>query len=229
MQLIDCGNHPFRWWRLAGIVDGDLLRGAYANIPPEDWNGWVRYSNDIERNKRTTRDLGHQHYAIANLAAILHTGLMPFSLGNLCGQILWADPDLHGGGLHVTDPGGWLQVHVDYEIHPRIANAERRLNLILWLNPEWRSEWGGALILCNGRGETEQTFYPVPGEGILFEGGPDSYHGAMLTSLDAPPRVSMAAYYLAQLRPTATRRRALFLPNRDAPDCPREVQLPGSL
>lgn len=226
MRVIEQGDCPFRWWRLETGIDADQVRGAVANIPPADWPGWVRYSNEIEQKKRTTRDLGSQHYAINSLSSQINSSIMAWNLGRIAGiESCMPDIDLHGAGLHITDPGGWLQVHVDYELHPRVKGWERRLNLILWLNSEWKPQWGGALLLCNENGVTVREFYPKAGEAVLFEAGPASYHGAMQTTLDAPPRVTLAAYYLAPARTTATRRRALFMPNRDAPECPREVKM----
>ncbi len=228
MRVIEYGETPFRWWRLADVASQALIGAARANVPPETWPGWVRYTNDIERGKRTTRELDHQHYAIKALAGDVNSFETAEAFGQLAGVFRCSpDMDKHGAGLHITDPGGWLQVHVDYECHPRMDGWERRLNLILWLNEKWYPSWGGALILCDGKGETQRTFLPYPGEGILFEGGPTAYHGAMQTSNEAPPRITLAAYYLCPARPTATRRRALFLSNRDSPNCPREVAIPG--
>jgi hypothetical protein len=225
VRVIESGETPFRWWRLADLVDAALVRAARANVPLESWPGWVRYSNDIERGKRTTRDV--DEFKMYTLSAWINHNETAYGFGSIArvGHC-WPDPDLHGAGLHVTDPGGWLQVHVDYELHPRLAGWERRLNLILWLNETWHPEWGGALLLCDGTGKTEQTFYPTPGEAVLFEGGPSSYHGAMQTRQNSPSRVTLAAYYLAPARSSATRRKALFMPNRDAPACPREVAIP---
>jgi Rps23 Pro-64 3,4-dihydroxylase Tpa1-like proline 4-hydroxylase len=224
MQVLESGDVPFRWWRLADVVSPELCRAAVANLPSSAWPGWVRYSNDIEQGKRTTREIESRHYGLAMLAHHLCRGWVTANLGNLADVVsLRSDPDLHGAGLHVTDPGGWLQCHVDYELHPRLDGWERRLNLILWLNDAWQSAWGGALRLCDPMGKAVRDFLPTFGEAVLFEGGPVAYHGAAQTSADAPPRVTMAAYYLAPARPAATRRRALFMPNRDAPGCPREM------
>jgi 2OG-Fe(II) oxygenase superfamily len=228
MRVIESGETPFRWWRVADLVYPDLVRAARWNIPPETWPEWVRYSNDAECGKRTTRKLDSQHYAITDLASRLNSSQMAFDLGReTIGEACSPDPDMHGAGLHVTDPGGWLQVHVDYEVHPRLEGWERRLNLILWLNESWKPEWGGALILCDPNGSPERRFYPAPGEAVLFEGGATAYHGAMQTAPDAPARLTLAAYYLAPSRLSATRKRACFLPNRDSPGCPRECAIFG--
>jgi Rps23 Pro-64 3,4-dihydroxylase Tpa1-like proline 4-hydroxylase len=60
---------------------------------------------------------------------------------------LMADPMLEGGGLHQSGRGGYLNVHTDFSMHHFHSNWRRRVNLILYLNPEWREEWGGAIEL----------------------------------------------------------------------------------
>lgn len=226
MNVIEQGTEPFRWWRLDELVEREQLRTAAANVPPANWVNWVKYSNDIEHGKRTTRELDNQHYALTSLSSSLNSVRRACEFGELAGVgKCIPDNDLHGAGLHITDPGGWLQVHVDYELHPRFKGWERRLNLIVWLNEHWNWRWGGALILCDPLGQSQRVFYPKLGDAILFEGGAASYHGAMQTSFDAESRMTLALYYLAEARPGASRRRALFLPNRDAPECPREVRL----
>jgi hypothetical protein len=55
---------------------------------------------------------------------------------------LLADEQFAGGGMHLTGPGGRLDVHVDFnQLEDR--KLYRRLNILLYLNPVWREEWGG--------------------------------------------------------------------------------------
>jgi Rps23 Pro-64 3,4-dihydroxylase Tpa1-like proline 4-hydroxylase len=60
---------------------------------------------------------------------------------------LEADPFMHGGGLHCHPPGGKLDVHLDYMVHPLLPQKERRLNLIVYLNSGWQPEFKGELEL----------------------------------------------------------------------------------
>ena len=56
---------------------------------------------------------------------------------------LEADPLLVGGGMHMMARGGRLDVHVDFNMLPD-RGLHRRLNILVYLNPEWHEEWGGS-------------------------------------------------------------------------------------
>ena len=54
---------------------------------------------------------------------------------------------MDGGGLHRSLPGGFLNVHTDFSAHHSKPGWRRRVNLLLYLNPEWQPDWGGELEL----------------------------------------------------------------------------------
>ena len=57
-------------------------------------------------------------------------------------QGLISDPYFIGGGVHMVANGGHLDIHADFNHHGKL-NLERRLNVLIYLNKDWRSEWGG--------------------------------------------------------------------------------------
>ena len=59
---------------------------------------------------------------------------------------LLADARLAGGGMHLTGPGGRLDVHVDFNYDENIK-LHRRLNILVYLNPVWEQGWGGEIEL----------------------------------------------------------------------------------
>src|SRR5688500_6828551 len=56
------------------------------------------------------------------------------------------DPYFMGGGYHETGRGGKLGVHADFRINQRL-HLHRRINVIVYLNKNWRDEYGGFLEL----------------------------------------------------------------------------------
>ena len=102
----------------------------------------------------------------------------------------------------MTGPGGRLDVHVDFNYLKERA-LHRRLNLLLYLNPNWPEEWGGQFQLWDKDVKNcEATFAPIFNRCVIFETSEISYHGVVPVSIRAKaPRKSFAAYYYTQEAP----------------------------
>jgi len=115
---------------------------------------------------------------------------------------LLADEELNGGGMHLTGPGGRLDVHIDFNY---IGNRQlcRRLNLLLYLNPIWDERWGGHIQLWDQNVKCcRQAFAPTFNRCVIFETSEISFHGVTPVSAEAPfPRISFAAYYYTSQPP----------------------------
>lgn len=66
---------------------------------------------------------------------------------------LIADPSYFGGGLHIIENGGFLEIHADFN-HLKRYNLERRVNLLLYLNKNWKPEFQGKLELWDYKSRT---------------------------------------------------------------------------
>lgn len=113
-----------------------------------------------------------------------------------------ADEQLLGGGIHVTGPGGRLDVHVDFN-YIEERKLHRRLNLLLYLNPVWEEKWGGHFQLWDRDVKhCEATFTPIFNRCVIFETSDISYHGVLPVADVAPtPRKSFATYYYTKEAP----------------------------
>lgn len=209
MQRFDS---PFTHWILDGFAMPFTRENLFSHVPDSQWPGWeARYENDCERGKRTCRRMP----TAALEAALDHlsTDGVVQHLRELTGiSDLQADPTLHGAGLHVTEPGGWLVQHLDYAVHPKL-DLERRVNLVYFLNPKWDEKWGGAFELGDEMGNVVKRVYPAPCRAVVWLPGDTAFHGTQRV-LCGTDRATLAVYYLASKRPGAHRRRALFCPNR---------------
>lgn len=118
---------------------------------------------------------------------------------------LLPDPTLRGGGVHQTKRGGLLRVHADFNKHP-VYNLDRRINFILYLNPDWKEEYGGHLELWDRDvTECQSRVLPILNRCVIFNTSSWSFHGHPhpLTCPDDMYRRSIAMYYYSNGRPAS--------------------------
>ena len=109
---------------------------------------------------------------------------------------LFRDQELVGGGIHRITRGGKLSVHLDYNEHPE-NKTKRVLNLLIYLNENWKSEWGGNLELWSkDLKQKEIEIEPIFNRAVIFniEDAPHG-HPVPLNTPDYVDRYSLALYY----------------------------------
>ena len=119
------------------------------------------------------------------------------------------DPEYFGGGTHNNQQGHALAPHVDFNYHPR-TRLHRRLNIIIYLNEEWESDWGGVLELRKDAWDPENreivSVLPMLGVCVIFETTEASWHGfddiKLPESHKNISRKSFAIYLYTQDRPS---------------------------
>jgi Rps23 Pro-64 3,4-dihydroxylase Tpa1-like proline 4-hydroxylase len=109
---------------------------------------------------------------------------------------LLADEELNGGGIHITGPGGRLDVHVDFN-YMESRKLHRRINILVYLNPVWEEQWGGHIQLWDKDVKTcWHSFAPSFNRCVIFETSDISFHGVTPVTTASPhPRISFAGYY----------------------------------
>lgn len=110
---------------------------------------------------------------------------------------LIADPYFKGGGIHRTNNGGYLGIHADFNHHKQM-NLERRLNVLIYLNPDWLADYGGSFeIWTEDMKEKVASYPPVMNRMCCFSTSSTSMHGnpEPVNHPDGEPRLSIALYY----------------------------------
>tara|TARA_B100000780_G_C21011147_1_gene404912 strand:+ start:66 stop:935 length:870 start_codon:yes stop_codon:yes gene_type:complete len=113
------------------------------------------------------------------------------------------DNTLSGGGLHEIKKGGMLKIHTDFNKHP-YKNLDRRLNVLIYLNKNWKKKYGGCLELWNkNMKRCEKKILPIFNTMVIFSTNDFTNHGHPnpLKCPKSTSRKSIATYYFSNGRP----------------------------
>ncbi len=176
----------------------DAAVDQFPGIDDEFWKGYVHVNETKFSNTQTdtwapSLQAVAQEFCSPEFVAYLEklTGI----------DNLIPDYSMDGGGLHMTKRGGHLNIHADFSTHHTHENWARRVNILLYLNEEWRDEWGGKLELWDQAMTARQaTVTPAGNRMLVFTTSADSFHGHP-DGLTCPPDVarrSLAMYYFTE-------------------------------
>lgn len=133
------------------------------------------------------------------------------------------DPYFAGGGIHVVGNGGHLDIHADFN-HNAILNLERRMNVLIYLNKDWKQDYGGSFeIWNNDMTAMVESFVPQFNRMVCFNTGSSTWHGnpTPVNHPEGKPRMSIALYYYtATWDGTKRSHTTLFKPRPGSADRP---------
>lgn len=192
---------PFPHIVLDGVLRPEVFARAAAEFPGIDDDFWKGYLH-INETKYANNEPGTWGPTLRDVAQSLVSADFVAFLSQLTGiDELIPDWSMDGGGLHQTLRGGHLNIHADFTSHHEHENWSRRVNILLYLNEQWREEWGGALELWPpDMSECRQKVAPAGNRMLVFTTGADTFHGHP-DGLTCPPDVarrSLALYYFTQ-------------------------------
>jgi len=197
-------NQPFEHFILDDFLPLPLAHALADEFPGSSSPIWIELKAFDQFNKRV---LGNDRFLTGLTRVFIHdlnSGLFVDLLERITGIAdLVTDPQLLGGGLHQIDRGGYLNLHVDYSHHPS-THLNRRLNLLYYLNRDWKAEYGGALELWDRRRQQKRReILPLFNRCVVFATSPYSYHGhpEPMKGPDGLKRNSIVTYYYSNGRP----------------------------
>jgi hypothetical protein len=194
---------PFPHIVFDNFFDPTLLDMVLAEFPKPGQINWQKFDNAHEIKLASAREAS---FGTVTRLLFYHLNSMTFLqfLSAVTGiPNLISDPGFEGGGLHQIIPGGKLGVHADFNRH-RDFGLDRRLNLLVYLNRDWREEYGGNLELWDRTmSRCEARVAPLFNRVMIFGTTDFTYHGHPdpLQCPEGMTRKSMALYYFSNGRP----------------------------
>lgn len=202
-------DEPFKHVIIDNFFPVEFATILLKKFPNIDSSVWERTNDaDIEIKLRTKWESEFDiPDGLVEAIRILNSAMFLNSMSNLFGiEKIMPDPYFSGGGLNVTVSGGLLDVHVDGNYHDA-SGLNRRLNAILYLNPEWHEGWGGEFGLYDSTGDNLiKKVAPLHNRLVIFDTNDFSYHGLpdpLNFPMDQVRKSIILYYYTKEPRPSS--------------------------
>jgi hypothetical protein len=194
---------PYPHIVLDDFFDPEIVNGILEEFPKPDAIRWQRFDNENEVKLASAADASFGPMTRLFLYHLNSITFLEF-LSRVTGiDNLIPDPQFEGGGLHQIVRGGKLGIHADFNKH-RAYGLDRRLNLLLYLNKNWREDYGGHLQLWDrNMTRCEAKVAPLFNRVMIFSTTDFTYHGHPdpLQCPEGVTRKSLALYYFTNGRP----------------------------
>ena len=179
------------------LFDNALLEEIRKNFPKKDELKWWKYDNYFEK-KLAYNNIQDLHPSFAKYFNLVNSMSFVRKIAEMADiENLIADPSLYGGGLHMIEKGGKLDIHADFNYH-RVTGWKRKLNMITFLNKDWDPGYGGNIELWErDMSKCSRSVLPVFNRTIIFYVDDTAYHGHP-DPLNCPSEIyrkSLATYY----------------------------------
>lgn len=183
---------PFPYLVIDNFCDAEKLEQLYQDIPQltSKSRDYMFAHNKFEKaNYKELGPLFMEYYKD------LRSDDMNDFLSFISNEDVFVDPANHGGGLHQGQKNSYLDMHLDFNYHPLRNNWYRNMNLLLYLNKDWRPEYRGHLKLVDLRsGDKKELAVPF-NRMVIQQTRAYTLHGYDMTNFPSGKfRTSIATY-----------------------------------
>lgn len=209
LQLIYQTAKPYPHIQLEHFLEEWAAQKAMQTFPKVKDEGWIHYVH-VNEKKHGLNKMDLLPTFIRELISELNSPEFVAFLSRLTGiPGLLPDDSLEGGGLHQSSRGGFLNIHADFTVHPHKRNWRRRVNLLVYLNEDWKPEYRGELELwARDMSACVQKILPLFNRAVIFNTDEDSFHGLPepIMCPEEMTRKSIALYYFTEEKTTPKKR-----------------------
>lgn len=194
---------PYPHAVIDGLFDPELLHQLVARFPDPKQIAWQKFDDEKQLKLASSRDETFDPLCRLFLYHLNSAPFLDFLSEVTSIPALIGDSYFIGGGMHQIERGGKLGIHADFNHHP-MTGLDRRLNVLLYLNENWREEYGGDFELWDRTmRHCVKKVAPLFNRLVVFSTTDYSFHGHP-DPLNCPvgvTRKSLALYYYTNGRP----------------------------
>ena len=178
---------------LLPIDDVDEIYNEYL----KNTDKWI-ISRGLFERKSTLKEIDTLGSIIPAITDSFHSPEVVNAISNITGiKELVPDPSLYAGGMSRMKKGDFLSPHIDNS-HDQPKLRYRRLNLLYYVSPDWKSENGGNLELWDKKVKTAHEIVSVFNRLVIMKTNDTSYHSVNEVKIDQP-RCCVSNYYFTEI------------------------------
>ena len=207
---------PYKHLVMDNFLKKDFAEVLHQYFPPTE--KLAKHYDGLNENKSEGANFGDFHPTFAELRKDLMSKEFAVWIAAVTGiaEVFVTDDNL-GCGLHEGKNGSFLDVHIDFNIHAE-KNVHRRLNMLIYMNKDWKPEYGGDLEMWNANmTNCDKKVAPLFNRAVIFETNEISYHGySKITVPEGMTRKSIYTYFYTKIREDAVKYHdTIFKPRPD--------------
>lgn len=183
---------PYKHIVMDDFLELDFANQIYDNFPSIDKLN--KHYNGLNERKSEGSNFGDFHPAFKELREEIMSKSFAEWMAEVSGipEVFVTDDKL-GTGLHQGSNGSFLDIHIDFNIHAE-KNVHRRLNMLIYMNKDWKPEYGGDLEMWDAKmTQCEKKVAPLFNRAVIFETNEISYHG--YSKINVPEHINRKSFY----------------------------------
>ena len=200
-------NNPYPHCVIDNFFDIEIANKLHENITSlkiKDANDKFTNKNSLyEYNKFAFSEIDKLPLSLKNVFVYLNSKEFIEKIEKLTGisGLVYGDLKLWGSGVHIIKNKGFLGMHTDFNTyyHPTHGKLDRRINLLIYMNKDWKSEYKGDILMYHPDNISEvKRIQPIFNRCLIFNTTNKSIHGhpePLSVDKEDIYRKSIAVYY----------------------------------
>jgi Rps23 Pro-64 3,4-dihydroxylase Tpa1-like proline 4-hydroxylase len=193
------GEVPTRHVAIDNLLPEEIARGFYPCFPPKES---MRYLSSFRERKYTFKQLDQVPPLLKDITFAIQSPEVVAIVERITGlprQI--PDPQLYAGGISLMARGNFLNPHIDNS-HDKERKLYRTLNLLYYVTPGWKAEYGGSLELWDDSVKSAVVLPSLFNRLLIMETNRHSWHSVSPVRHEGQ-RCCVSNYYFSEHSPEA--------------------------